>query len=157
MWAYFYFMPARSPMLPVVTALSSEQTKATEKVMASALRLLDYPAAYPDNALVFYAVTSFCSIRYNVIKSLRSSIQGRGDFLLRQSGSIWRRKWCHPCSHYHRYCHWFCCWVWVWCHVYKRIKWPPVARHIGGSRVPSVTILILYDNKTAVKIANNSC
>jgi hypothetical protein len=51
----FYARAIDSTMLPAVTALSSEQTKATEKVMASAIRLLDYAAAYPDNALVFYA------------------------------------------------------------------------------------------------------
>jgi hypothetical protein len=51
----FYARAIDSTMLPAVTALSSEQTKANEKVMASALHLLDYAAAYPDNALVFHA------------------------------------------------------------------------------------------------------
>jgi hypothetical protein len=50
-----YYARAVDPtMLPATNAISSEQAVPTKDVLAQAIRLLQYAAAYPDNAVVFH-------------------------------------------------------------------------------------------------------
>jgi hypothetical protein len=50
-----YYARAVDPtMLPATNAIASEQAVPTKDVLAQAIRLLQYAAAYPDNAIVFH-------------------------------------------------------------------------------------------------------
>lgn len=156
----FYARAIDSTMLPAVTALSSEQTKPTAKVMASALRLLDYAAAYPDNALVFHACdmilfnqsdATFLSLSGARSKAGGIFYCGNRDQFDVVNGAI------HALS------------------IIIDVVTGSVAESEYGSmfingqighwlRViledlgyPQPPTLILCDNETAVKIANNSC
>jgi hypothetical protein len=54
-----YYARAVDPtMLPATNAIASEQAVPTKDVLAQAIRLLQYAAAYPDNAVVFHKSTN---------------------------------------------------------------------------------------------------